>query len=63
MPALSQEIARPIAVHIGIAGGQVVASGTGSATYAEYTVTGETVNLASRLTEAVCSWQGGERGR
>jgi class 3 adenylate cyclase len=37
MPALSQEIARPIAVHIGIAGGQVVASGTGSATYAEYT--------------------------
>jgi class 3 adenylate cyclase len=35
--------------HIGIASGQVVASGTGSVAHHEYTVTGEAVNLASRL--------------
>jgi class 3 adenylate cyclase/tetratricopeptide (TPR) repeat protein len=51
MPDLCQLVGRPISVHIGIAGGQVVASGTGSATHREYTVTGETVNLASRLTD------------
>ncbi|MCX4150086.1 MULTISPECIES: adenylate/guanylate cyclase domain-containing protein [Paraburkholderia] len=52
MPGLSRTLARSISVHIGIAGGQVVASGTGSVTHREYTVTGETVNLASRLTDA-----------
>jgi class 3 adenylate cyclase/tetratricopeptide (TPR) repeat protein len=52
MPALSAEAGRPVRVHIGIAGGQVVASGTGSATHREYTVTGDTVNLAARLTDA-----------
>ena len=36
-------------VHIGIASGQVVASGTGSDTHREYTITGDSVNLASRL--------------
>ena len=36
-------------VHIGIASGQVVASGTGSDTHREYTITGNSVNLASRL--------------
>ncbi len=36
-------------VHIGIASGQVVASGTGSDGHREYTVTGDSVNLASRL--------------
>ena len=55
MPALSSVIGRPLAVHIGVAGGQVVASGTGSATHREYTVTGDTVNLASRLTDAAAS--------
>ena len=40
----------PLSVHIGIASGQVVASGTGSETHSEYTVTGDSVNLASRLT-------------
>lgn len=35
--------------HIGLATGEVVASATGSTRFAEYTVTGETVNLASRL--------------
>ncbi|QIG51009.1 AAA family ATPase [Nordella sp. HKS 07] len=36
-------------VHIGIASGQVVASGTGSDAHREYTITGDSVNLASRL--------------
>ena len=41
----------PIKVHIGIATGQVVASSTGSTTHTEYTVTGDSVNLAARLTD------------
>ena len=52
MPELSSAVGRQLAVHIGVAGGQVVASGTGSDTHREYTVTGDTVNLASRLTDA-----------
>lgn len=40
---------RPLGVHIGIANGQVVASGTGSDRHREYTVTGASVNLAARL--------------
>ena len=55
MPALSTAVRRSVGVHIGIAGGQVVASGTGSAAHREYTVTGDTVNLASRLTDAAAS--------
>ena len=39
----------PIQVHIGIASGQVVASGVGSGAHQEYTITGDSVNLASRL--------------
>jgi class 3 adenylate cyclase/tetratricopeptide (TPR) repeat protein len=46
---LSDEIGRPLRVHIGVASGQVVASGTGSHAYSEYTVTGNSVNLAARL--------------
>lgn len=41
----------PLKVHIGLASGQVVASTTGSAAHTEYTVTGDSVNLASRLTD------------
>ncbi|MCG7403967.1 MULTISPECIES: adenylate/guanylate cyclase domain-containing protein [Caballeronia] len=52
MPGLSRALGRAVCVHIGIAGGEVVASGTGSATHRAYTVTGDTVNLASRLTDA-----------
>ncbi|MDR5836508.1 adenylate/guanylate cyclase domain-containing protein [Caballeronia sp. LZ034LL] len=52
IPALDREPDWPLAVHIGIAGGEVVASGTGSAAHRAYTVTGETVNLAARLTGA-----------
>src|SRR5262249_35602162 len=49
MPELSTEVRRPMSVHIGLASGRVVASPTGSATHREYTVTGESVNLAARL--------------
>ena len=50
MPALAAESGRVLQVHVGIAAGEVVASGTGSETHREYTVTGDTVNLAARLT-------------
>ena len=54
--ALGRELGRELGVHIGIASGQVVASGTGSARHLKTTVTGDSVNLASRLTD-----QAGER--
>ncbi len=43
--------------HIGIASGQVVAGETGSSSFAEYTVTGPSVNLAARLQDMA---KGGE---
>ncbi|HEX6015351.1 MAG TPA: adenylate/guanylate cyclase domain-containing protein [Geminicoccaceae bacterium] len=55
MPSVAAEIGRAVDVHVGIAGGQVVASGTGSASHREYTVTGDSVNLAARLTDAARS--------
>ena len=55
MPALSVELDRQIRVHIGVAGGEVIASGSGSASHREYTVTGNTVNLASRLTDTAAA--------
>jgi len=41
----------PLSVHVGVASGQVVASSTGSTSHTEYTVTGDSVNLAARLTD------------
>jgi class 3 adenylate cyclase/tetratricopeptide (TPR) repeat protein len=55
MPALSEELRRPLEVHLGLAAGQVVASRSGSMAHREYTVTGDSVNLASRLTDAAPS--------
>ncbi|HSA79589.1 MAG TPA: adenylate/guanylate cyclase domain-containing protein, partial [Geminicoccaceae bacterium] len=55
MPGLAADEGRPVRVHVGVATGQVVASGIGSAGYREYAVTGESVNLASRLTEAAAA--------
>jgi class 3 adenylate cyclase/tetratricopeptide (TPR) repeat protein len=52
MPALGAGLGRALAVHIGVAAGQVVASRTGSAAHRDYTVTGDSVNLAARLTDA-----------
>ncbi len=49
------ELQPPLTVHLGIASGQVVASKTGSAAHVEYTVTGDSVNLASRLTDMAAS--------
>jgi class 3 adenylate cyclase/predicted ATPase len=49
MPAMSEAAGHELAVHIGIASGEVVASRTGSEAHAEYTVTGNSVNLAARL--------------
>ena len=49
MPALAREIGCALDTHVGIASGQVVASrGAGHRTYS---ITGESVNLASRLTD------------
>jgi class 3 adenylate cyclase/tetratricopeptide (TPR) repeat protein len=49
MTELTGEFGQPLHAHIGIASGQVVASSTGSDAHHEYTVTGNSVNLASRL--------------
>ncbi len=48
---VTTSLSPPLDIHIGIASGQVVASRMGSAAHTEYTVTGESVNLASRLTD------------
>jgi class 3 adenylate cyclase len=55
MLSLGDQIGGPVGVHIGVASGQVVASSTGSGDHLEYTVTGDSVNLASRLTDAAKS--------
>ncbi len=49
MPALDGAAGQPLAVHIGIASGEVVASGLGRARHRAYTVIGNSVNLAARL--------------
>jgi len=53
MPEISLQAGRKLEVHIGIASGQVVASGVGKD--AHYTVTGDSVNLASRLADVAKS--------
>jgi class 3 adenylate cyclase len=50
MPALDCGVGRTLAVHIGIAMGQVVASTIGTDHHRQYSVTGDSVNLAARLT-------------
>ena len=51
MATLTREFGRPLAAHIGIASGEVVAADTGSDRHREYTMTGDAVNLAARLVE------------
>lgn len=48
---MAQESEHAIGVHIGIARGEVVASKTGSDIHSAYTVTGDSVNIAARLTD------------
>ena len=49
MPAISEKVGRALTIHIGLASGQVVASSVGSDK--RFTVIGESVNLAARLTD------------
>ena len=49
MPTVGGAKGEPLAVHVGIATGEVVASGLGSARNRAYTVIGNSVNLAARL--------------
>ena len=49
MAGLSAELGRALEVHVGIASGEVVAGGLGSEHRREYTVLGDSVNLAARL--------------
>lgn len=51
VPVLRQRLGRDIGVHMGIASGEVLASQVGSARHKAYTVTGDSVNLASRLAD------------
>ena len=51
MATLAREFDRPLATHVGVANGEVVAAAVGSSVRADYTVTGDAVNLASRLEE------------
>jgi class 3 adenylate cyclase/tetratricopeptide (TPR) repeat protein len=47
----ASQVGRPVGIHIGVAGGEVVASRTGSAIHSSYTVTGNSVHIAARLTD------------
>jgi class 3 adenylate cyclase/tetratricopeptide (TPR) repeat protein len=49
MPDLAVAADHELAVHIGVAVGEVLASGLGSAAHSSYTVVGPAVNLAARL--------------
>lgn len=51
MPDLAAETSQDLRVHIGIAVGDVLASGLGSAAHSTYTVVGNAVNMAARLME------------
>jgi class 3 adenylate cyclase len=55
--AVSEPGGPPLQVHIGIASGQVMATGMGSESHREYTVLGDSVNLASRLVEMAAPGQ------
>jgi class 3 adenylate cyclase/tetratricopeptide (TPR) repeat protein len=49
LPNLNSGLSSPLAAHIGVATGEVVASSVGSQRHRDYTVTGEAANVAARL--------------
>src|ERR1700682_5791953 len=51
VPKLASGLPSALAVHIGIASGEVIASSVGSQHHRGYTVTGEAANIAARLLE------------
>jgi class 3 adenylate cyclase len=48
---LGEDCGRKLAVHVGVASGEVLAGGLGGESRRDYTVLGDSVNLASRLDE------------
>jgi class 3 adenylate cyclase/tetratricopeptide (TPR) repeat protein len=55
IPDLASDLSLALAVHIGIATGEVIASSVGSRHHRGYTVTGEAANVAARLLEKAAS--------
>ena len=55
VPNLASGLPSALAVHIGIATGEVIASSMGSQHHRDYTVTGEAANIAARLLEKAIS--------
>jgi class 3 adenylate cyclase/tetratricopeptide (TPR) repeat protein len=55
VPKLATGLPSALAVHIGIATGEVIASSVGSQHHRGYTVTGEAANIAARLLEKAVS--------
>jgi class 3 adenylate cyclase len=55
VPKLASGLPAALAVHIGIATGEVIASSVGSRHHRGYTVTGEAANIAARLLEKAVS--------
>jgi class 3 adenylate cyclase len=55
VPKLATGLPSALAVHIGIATGEVIASSVGSQHHRGYTVTGEAANIAARLLEKALS--------
>ena len=55
VPQLASGLPSALAVHIGIATGEVIASSVGSQHHRGYTVTGEAANIAARLLEKAIS--------
>src|SRR6202165_2287224 len=55
VPRLASGLPTALAVHIGIATGEVIASSVGSQHHRGYTVTGEAANIAARLLEKAVS--------
>ena len=55
VPKLASGLPSALAVHIGIATGEVIASSVGSQHHRGYTVTGEAANVAARLLEKAVS--------